>query len=293
MRVTAAHAYRAQLDSMRRAAAESVKAQRIAASGSRVERPSDDAVAAGRAVLLRSASLDVAVARTKIGSAREELGSAEDALDGMGSLIARLRELAVQMASETAATSERESAAAEVGQMREAMIALGNARHGDRYVFGGLQTTATAFDAAGAYAGDSVQQSVTVAEGTSVAVTFAGDALLAGASGGPDILGSIQDFADALLASDLPGIQAATAAMDAAAEHVLDLRSAVGSSMSLLSSLDAHFEMAEVSLTSDLSEATEADALASYSELIRAQQAYQSAMQVSVASRTQSIFELL
>jgi flagellar hook-associated protein 3 FlgL len=293
MRVTAAHAYRAQLDTMRRKAADSVDAQRAAASGSRIDRPSDDPVAAQRAVLLRAMQSDVGTSRGKMEQARHELGSAEDALDGMGSIMARLRELGVQMATALSSTGERASAAAEVAELKGALISFGNARHGTKRLFAGQQTTGSAFDATGVYLGDSAAQSVTVAEGTTVEVTFAGDELLTGAAGGPDILQVVQDFADALAVDDVAGIQSAIGGLDLGTEHLLDYRSQVGSRMGLIQSLDNHFQMVEVSLDADLADVAEVDPLEAFSEVLRTQQAYQSAMQVSVASRTQSIFDLL
>lgn len=293
MRVTAAHAYRTQLDSMRRKAADSVEAQRAAASGSRIDRPSDDPVAAQRAVLLRAMQSDVETSRGKMEQARLELGSAEDALAGMGNVLARLRELAVQMATALSSSSERASAAGEVTELREALVAFSNARHGNKRLFAGQQTTASAFDATGAYQGDSNAQSVTVAEGTTVQVTFAGDEVLSGAAGGPDILQVTQDFADALALDDVAGIQAAIGGLDLGTEHLLDYRSQIGSRMGLIGSLNDHFQMVEVSLQADLADVAEVDPLEAFSEVLRTQQAYQSAMQVSVASRTQSIFDLL
>ena len=293
MRVTAAHAYRAQLDSMRQKAAESVEAQRAAASGSRSDRPSDDPVASQRAVLLRAMQSDVGTSRGKMEQARLELGTAEDALDGMGSILARLRELGVQMATALASSSERASASAEVVELKEALVSFGNARHGNKRLFAGQQTTSSAFDATGAYLGDANAQSVTVAEGATVQVTFAGDEVLAGAAGGVDILQAVQDFADALAIDDVAGIQSAIGDMDLGTEHLLEYRADIGARMGLIESLDNHFQMVEVSLLADVADVTEVDPLEAFSEVLRTQQAFQSAMQVSVASRTQSIFDLL
>jgi flagellar hook-associated protein 3 FlgL len=293
MRITAAHAYRAQLDAMRRKSHDSYEAQRTAASGSRLDRPSDDAVGVQEAVLLRAMQSDVATSRGKMEDVRVELQAAEEALSGMGSVLSRLRELGVQMATALATSTERANSADEVDGLRDAILAFGNARHGDKYMFAGQQTTASAFDATGVYQGDSNAQSVTVAEGTQVQVTIAGDELLLGAAGGPDILTELADFATALAADDVAGIQSAIGAIDLATQHVLDYRTQIGARMSLTSSLDSHLQMVEVTLEADVANVVEADPLEAFSEVLRTQQAYQSAMQVSVASRTQSIFDLL
>ena len=63
--------------------------------------------------------------------------------------------------------------------------------------------------------------------------------------------------------------------------------------MNVTENFDVHLADVQVTATQDLSELEDADILSAFSELTRAKQSYESAMQVSVASRTQSIFQLI
>ena len=293
MRVTAAHAYRARIEAMRRASSDSFDAERVAASGKRIERPSDDPAGFQRAPLLRAMQSDMEAGRRKMDLVRIELSTAEEAFDGMGRILNRMRELTVQMATALTGPEERANAAVEVAKLKESMIALANTRHGDKRLFGGQQTNANPFDATGAYLGDSNAQSVGIADSTTVEVTFAGDAVLRGAAGGPDILQMMDDLETALATNTVADIQDSLGDIDLSIQHVLDYRSQVGSRHALIDSLQAHFEMVEVSLLNDRTAVEGADPLEAFSEVLRTRQAFESATQVSVAARTQSIFELL
>jgi len=293
MRITAAHAYRAQIESLRLTCRDSFEAQRKASSGKRIERASDDPTGFHRATLMKAMKSDLGHARKKMDLARVEISTAEQALDGMGNIMSRLRELSVQMASDLMGTEERANAAVEVDTLKDSMIALANVRHGDKRLFAGHQTDGEAFDATGAYLGDSGQQEVAIAEGSNVALTFAGDEVLRGASGGPDIFQMMDDLSTALAADDTAGIQDSLTTIDEGQQHLLDYRSDVGGRLNLIQALGVHFEGVEVSLLNDISTVEGADPLESFSEVIRTRQAFESAMQVSVNSRTQSIFDLL
>jgi len=293
MRITAAHAYRSRIDAMRRSASDSLDAQRKAASGKRIERPSDDPAGFQRATLLRAMQEDMSAGRRKMDLVNIELGTAEQAFDGMGRVVNRARELTVQMATELSTAEERANAATEVASLRDALIALANARHGDKRLFGGQQTTAVPFDSAGNYLGDSNAQSVGIAENTAVEVTFSGGDVMRGASGGPDIIGLFNDLETALAANDVAGIQGSLGDLDLSMQHVLDYRSQVGARQILIGNLQSHFEMVEVSLLSDRTAVEDADPIEAFSDVLRTRQAYETATQVSIASRTQSIFSLL
>ncbi len=293
MRISASQTYRAQIEAMRRKGKDSFEAQKTAATGRRLLTPSDDPAGMQRTNLLRAMRSDLEVGRKKISIANGELNASDHALGSMTSALSRLRELAVQMASDTMGAPERNAAAAEVSQIRSTLISLGNSKHGDKRLFAGQLTDTDPFQADGTYVGNSVGVSVTLADVTTVQVTIAGDQLLSGASGGPDILTDVDAFATALAANDSVGIQQALTDLDAAIEHVVDQRSLVGARMNIASRMDLHFDSAEIGLIEEISEIEEADPVQAFSDVIRTQQAFEQAMQVSVASRTQNIFQML
>ena len=89
------------------------------------------------------------------------------------------------------------------------------------------------------------------------------------------------------------GINASMDSMDASINHISNFRAQVGSRMRVAEQFDVHLSDIEVSVVKDLSDIEDADILSAFSELQRSQQSYESAMQISVASRTRNIFELI
>lgn len=293
MRVTAAQVYRSQLRQTRNKSADAFAAQTKAISGRRIQRPSDDPAGAARSVRIREMRGDIGTAREKINTVSDELLHQEQALGSMTDLVSRARELAIQMANPTASAGDRESAAIEIDQLQSGLIALSNTRLGDKRLFAGSQTGADAFDTAGNYQGDSNVVSVQAHLTATVQVTLAGDALLRGTSGGPDIVGALSDLEAALNADNLAGIRTSLTNLEDSTDWLIQQRSLVGSRMQLVDTLDTHLEDLEVNLIQEQSEVEDADTIQAFSDVVRTQQAFEAALQVTSASRVQNVFEML
>lgn len=125
-------------------------AQERLASGSRINRPSDDPDGAASVVRLRTAQAMIEVYKRNVGAAGDSLAATDGALDSYETLLERARALLTQGASDTTSAEGRAAIAAELDGLRERALALANARHGDSYLFGGTRQDAPPFDSAGA-----------------------------------------------------------------------------------------------------------------------------------------------
>jgi len=293
MRITAVQSFRARLLNMRTAARQHLQAERTAGSGKRLLRPSDDPVDMQRSMLIRASKADLEVAREKAAEVGDELLIADQSIGGMEDALTRLREIAVQMSNDIMDASDRLNASIEANDIKNTIIRLGNTQFADKHLFGGQQIGVDPFDAAGNYLGDTAAVTVNVGDGLTVDTTLSGGDLLRGASGGPDILQEIDNMVTALGTNFVTGVNASIDAMDASIDHVGSHRAQVGSRMRVTEQFDGHLSDIQVTIIKDLSDLEDADILSAFSELTRAQQSYESAMQVSVASRTQNIFQLL
>jgi len=293
MRITAVQSFRARLLNMRTAARQHLQAERTAGSGKRLLRPSDDPVDMQRSMLIRASKADLEVAREKAAEVGDELLIADQSIGGMEDALTRLREIAVQMSNDIMDASDRLNASIEANDIKNTIIRLGNTQFADKHLFGGQQIGVDPFDAAGNYLGDTAAVTVNVGDGLTVDTTLSGGDLLRGVSGGPDILQEIDNMVTALGTNFVTGVNASIDAMDASIDHVGSHRAQVGSRMRVTEQFDGHLSDIQVTIIKDLSDLEDADILSAFSELTRAQQSYESAMQVSVASRTQNIFQLL
>lgn len=125
-----------------------------AASGRRINRPSDDATGMGRAIAFRLAIDSAEQYRRNIDQAAGFLAYVESALGSASDALVRAKELALQGATGTASADSRAALAKEARQLAEQLAAIAGSRFGDRYVFSGFRTDMPPFDQAYAYAGD-------------------------------------------------------------------------------------------------------------------------------------------
>lgn len=110
-------------------------------SGKMASRPSEDAVAVSR-----SMALDSALARNEqfvrnIDDTLSWLNATDVTLGNVTDLLQRVRELVIFSANDLRSPAEREAVAAEVDQLLNHLVELGNMEYGGRHLFGGFRTT--------------------------------------------------------------------------------------------------------------------------------------------------------
>jgi flagellar hook-associated protein 3 FlgL len=153
--------------------------QRQLATGHRVNSPSDDPVAAARIANLDNALARMDQYQSNSGFARNQLGIEEEALnEGIGNL-QRVRDLVLQANNATTTAADRRVIAAEIAELRDALLAIGNTTDTDgRYLFGGYSDSTTPFTvgATGAvtYNGDQGHRTLQISDSRFVAVNDSG-----------------------------------------------------------------------------------------------------------------------
>lgn len=171
-----AQAYQAAL----RGEAEAL--QRQVATGERLERASDDPVAAARLRALARADRIAGVEAGNALRAREELGAASDRMDQMASTLVRARELAVLAANGSTSAEGRAAIATEVAALRETMLSLANSTSANgEPLFAGLgggPAYIKAADGTVTYAGTAEAGELEVGPGIAVQRGLAGPTVL-------------------------------------------------------------------------------------------------------------------
>jgi flagellar hook-associated protein 3 FlgL len=178
------------------------KAQNEVSSGTRVEHPGDDPVAAALSV---GHSVDKA-RFTAVGQdaqrAADELNAADTALSGITTTANRALQIATQFGNDSYNATDRATAAIEVDGLYNQAISLLNTTYGGRYIFGGDKDNTPPFDAAGNYQGDFGVRSVEVAPGLFQAASLDANTIAKGGTSGVDLLKSISDLAASLRSND-------------------------------------------------------------------------------------------
>lgn len=256
------------------------RASELAGTGVRVSKPGDDPAAAA---LITIANQGVDRARSIAQSVRrasDELGAVDGALDAVGNVVSRARELAVQLANGSYNAQDRAAGGAEVrGLVLQAVSAL-NARVGNRYVLGGTADGQPPFDTGGNYSGDAGVRQIEVAPGVQQDVSVRADVALKGAGGGVDVLATLQSLATALAANDVPGVTATLTNLEIGTSQIALARSQAGSSIANLDIAEGIANTAADLEKKSASDLGDADLVDAASQFALAQRALEAALTV-------------
>jgi flagellar hook-associated protein 3 FlgL len=169
------------LDSMQRQQSSLLDTQQHIAANKRVMKPSDDPVAASRAVDTAQARALNAQYGANQAAARDSLGLAESTLGDIGDLLQDARVLLVNAGNGALADKDRESLGGDLRAKLTQLIGLANSRDGaGGYLFAGFQENAQPFTptATGAtYNGDQGRRELQVAPGRAIAISEHGSEL--------------------------------------------------------------------------------------------------------------------
>ncbi|MBI2898723.1 MAG: hypothetical protein HYY17_00915 [Planctomycetes bacterium] len=168
------------LGNLRRNQEELLRIQEQLATGFKVLRPSDDAIASNRVLdfQLRIRRDEQFVRNIDRGVSRLE--TSDDALGGMNDLVTKAKTISLQQVQSTATAATRLTAATEVSALLKQAVNLGNTQFEDRYLFGGSRSESTPFLVVGnavAFGGDVRAFDADVADGLRAQTNVTSDAL--------------------------------------------------------------------------------------------------------------------
>ncbi len=109
-------------------------------TGKKVNRPSDDPVVAMKGIGYRTTVNKIAQFQRNLGEVNNWIDSSDDALDHVGQVMHRAKELATNMANGTLTPEDRKKIQSEIDQLREQIQDLANTKVGDKYIFSGTKT---------------------------------------------------------------------------------------------------------------------------------------------------------
>ncbi len=255
-------------------------ATRVASSGNRVSMPSDDPVAWSMKV-----SHDARIQRMRnrtqtVERAAGDLDQAESTLASAADVLAAARTLAVQAATGTVDAQSRSDMANQVNGMRQQLLGFANAQGASGFLFGGTATGTAPFNAAGAFVGNDTPANVDIADNVSIRANASGATAFT-VAGGRDVLADLQSFATALSTNNLAGIQAAIDNLAQGHQQVTSSEVQTGIAAERFHNAGAVTSTALLSVQAARAQEVEADAPTAYSELSRAQSAFQQAITVT------------
>ena len=288
LRVTQGMIVSRSLRDLNRQTRRLLELQEQLATGLKVNSPSDDPLAARRAVNIRVAIAKQKQYVTNISSASSQLEESSTSLQTVVTALQRANELALQGANGTSSQTQMNALAIEVNQLIEATLTEANHQTNGRYVFGGTRTLNAPFvamrDAEGqitavTYQGNDEAIKIGVTDGISVQINETGQhAFLSG----QDVLQTLIDIRDNLLSGDKTSLGAdRLTELTNAQNQLLVSMAAIGATQNRLETLTTNTEASIDQLTVTLSDNIDADYAETVVNLNAQSNAYQAALEVA------------
>ena len=155
--------------------------QNQAATQKRVTKPSDDPLAATRVLQTRTEISGGQQYLKSIAQAKAFIEYSEQSLGDMSEVLVRAKELAIASANDASTNSNsRAATAAEIDQLYQQAIQVGNRKLADRFLFGGFRTTQAPFDYEANYRGDTGEIQISIQKEGSLALNVPGSRVFLG-----------------------------------------------------------------------------------------------------------------
>ncbi|WP_444984295.1 flagellar hook-associated protein FlgL [Halomonas mongoliensis] len=295
MRISTVTMFEQSLNSLNRQQGEFLKVGQQIASGRRVVNPSDDPLAASRAVSVGQSISSVEQFSTARVSVRNSLSQGESVLNSVSDSLIRAKTLLVQASSDTLSPADRQSVAAELRGLREGLLGQANTTDGNgRYLFGGFQDNAPPFERDGdaiTYEGDSNVRVQRVDGFREMPVSDPGDAIFG------DIFDTLQTAIGVLEAEgqqvDHESLRQAMRDVDASFDNVLTVRASMGARLNELDAIDTVAGNRMLSYQQTLSQLVDLDYAEAITEYSLRQVGLQAAQRAYVDVQGLSLFDYL
>lgn len=280
MRITEGIRYLSALWSSRRSSERYAEAAEVASTGKNVRTPKDRPADFGASVRITS---EMTIHASRSDAAKRAQGTlelGETALADASDVLMRARALAVQMANGAIPASERTNAAAQIRDLRSALLSLANTRGPDGYLFGGTRTDAPPFDAAANFVANDNVIAIQVSDTVAVTGNASGASAFT-ALGGVDIFVELSNLEAALAGNNIAGVQAGIGRMDLSHAQLVAARVSTGLLVDRMASAREVMDNILVSLQKSEASLVEADVPTAYSALTNAQAAYERTLAVT------------
>ena len=299
MRITQSMLVRVGIDQLGAQRNRLARTQEMAATGLRINRPSDDPTDYRRVLFLKDASTQTGRFLRSIDLARTRLRATEEALSGAAEVMGRADALAIQAANGTNQSEDtRDVMKTDLAHLFEELASFANVRApGGGYVFSGLASDQPAFSVTGdfgtgtvptvTFTGDASAIEVEIDDGVYIEVTRDGSAAFQGASDAFAALSrlwtAIDEGPDAYPDPAAYGAEIANAHTDIenAFKHLVLERTVLGGADRKADSFEERLRVQEQNLASQISFLEDADAFEVYSDLTAQEAGLQASLQVN------------
>jgi flagellar hook-associated protein 3 FlgL len=266
-------------------------------TGKRVNKPSDDPLAAAQMVANSDHSARTDQYLSNLDSLTGQLQTADSALSSAVTAITRAISLGVQGSTGTVSDANRQQIAQDLTGIQSQILSLANTEVNGTFLFGGTETTTPPFSLDSTsptgvvYNGNDQTNTVQVADGLNVKTNMPGSQLFQGAAA--NVFGSLQQLITAMQNGSADDAKTATNALHDAFDGLTGQRIFYGNTVNQLNSTQTFLQQEKVSLTSQATTLIGADITKSATDLTRAQTAYSATLAAAAKILPTSLLDYL
>jgi flagellar hook-associated protein 3 FlgL len=291
MRVTQSMLARMGMDQLSAQRARMARTQEMAATGLRINRPSDDPIDYRTVQSLKDSLAQTGRFIRSIDLTRPRFGAVENALSESALLVGQAKDKAIAVSSTTNFDQRsRDIFKAEIESIFDQLVSFGNSRGpGGEYIFSGVASDTASFTASGSFVsgsppptvtfnGDDTALEVEIDEGVYVAVTRGGATAFQGAGDVFAALGQLWSGLDTGIRID---IETAHGALQRAQDHFQLQQSVIGGAEAKANNFENRLHVQEDETISKISLLEDADAFEVYSDLVAQETALQASLNIT------------
>lgn len=266
------------------------------ASGSLINRPSDDPITT-RQLLDMDSKLDSGEQYlSNITKGNLSLSLTDTALQGMADIIAQAKKTAGAITSGSSDQTVRENAASQLEELKKQLVDLGNTQLGDQYIFAGFKNSTPPFStASNDYSGTSDELTIEIDRNSPAGITIAGDALLKGTGsyGGVDLLDTLDKIITAIRDNIPADIQENAKLLDSSANQINNARSDVAGRMIRFKSAETMISRNQATLQGIVADTMGVDYIKAATQLNQQQAAFEAALSATAKITQLSLLDYL
>jgi flagellar hook-associated protein 3 FlgL len=263
-------------------------------SGYKLNQPSDDPYGASQALKLRADLASNKQYQSNVQDANSWQNVADTALGDIGDSIQRARDLVLQGANDTNASSDRQAIVTELNQLIDSIKTDANTQYAGRYIFSGTKTNTQPYQLGSndAYSGNTAMITREIGVGVQVTINQPGASIIGDDTSGllATLRGIVTDLqsgnTNALSTTDLD-------ALDSANDQLLNARAQVGALSNRLTTATNRLQSTEQSTTQLLSNVQDADMTQVMINFSTQQAAYQAALRAGAQIIQPSLMDFL
>jgi flagellar hook-associated protein 3 FlgL len=262
-------------------------------TGMRVVHPGDDPTVAALMVRGQQTIDRMNAINQNASRAGDEVDAADSALQSLSDVLARARELAVQMGNDSYSAADRAGAATEIDGLVQQAVTLMNTNVNGRYIFGGNQDQTAPFDTSGNYNGDTAVRQVEVAPGVLEDSSVRADVAVKGVGGGVDLFATLQSLSTALRSNNGDAIRGSLTDLTTSTTQVTTTLAQVGAMGDAFATAQTLAKSTSDATTKNVSNLSEADVIESSSQLALANSALNATLTAAAQSFSLSLVNKL